>query len=115
MGRWDRRNHTERLLPTYLKLGHPRAPKPNTIMTPTSSKNTRLTHSVFAALIINLSAVATVSAHPGHGMASDGDSAIHYLIEPTHGIGLGIIVLSTIAATFVLWRRNRELRNQTTI
>jgi tellurite resistance protein TehA-like permease len=84
-------------------------------MTPTSSKNTRLTHSAFAALIITLSATATVSAHPGHGIASDGDSAIHYLVEPTHGIGLGIIALSTIAATIVLWRRNRQFRNQSAV
>jgi hypothetical protein len=82
-------------------------------MTPTSSKNTQLIHSVFAALLINLAAAATVSAHPGHGIASDGDSAIHYLVEPAHGIGLGIIVLSSIAATIVLWRRNRQFRNQT--
>ncbi len=39
---------------------------------------------------------STASAHPGHGVTPDGDSAAHYLLEPVHGLGLVIAVLVAI-------------------
>jgi hypothetical protein len=40
-------------------------------------------------------AASTASAHPGHGVTPDGDSAAHYVLEPLHGLGwvVGFLVV----------------------
>lgn len=53
--------------------------------------------SVVAAL-----ATSTASAHPGHGITPDGDSAVHYLIEPLHGLGWVVGFLVAIACIGLL-------------
>ncbi len=50
-------------------------------------------------------------AHPGHGV-TEGDSAVHYLVEPLH-IGPILLLLAT-GLTTALWlkRRNKSLRHE---
>ena len=51
-------------------------------------------------------ATSTASAHPGHGVTPDGDSAVHYLLEPLHGLGLVVAVLVAIACVGLVRLRN---------
>ena len=44
-------------------------------------------------------------AHPGHGV-TEGDSAVHYLVEPLH-IG-PVIVLIAAGITTALWLKRRK-------
>jgi hypothetical protein len=46
-------------------------------------------------------------AHPGHG-ASESDSAMHYLIEPSHG--WWVILLGAIVAGSWLFLRSRSMK-----
>ena len=62
--------------------------------------------SILLACIVGLA--PTASAHPGHGLTGAGDSAVHYLFEPAHAWGLGILLaVALVAAGFrvILARR----------
>ena len=52
-----------------------------------------------------------VLAHPGHGV-TEGDSAVHYLIEPLH-IGPVVLLLAAgVVTALLLKRRNKSLRHE---
>jgi|GEM_PF-2234504 len=60
------------------------------------------------AAAVTVLSVSTASAHPGHGVTPDGNSAAHYLLEPLHGLGLVVGVLVAIACVgLVRLRRGR--------
>jgi len=50
-------------------------------------------------------AATQVQAHPGHGITGEGDSAAHYFVEPTHGLG---IALGIVASAAILWMLSRS-------
>jgi len=45
------------------------------------------------------------SAHPGHGVTPSGDSAAHYIVEPTHGISVAVVLFATLASALVIRHR----------
>jgi len=80
-------------------------------MSPVSSSYSRRLHTVVAAttLAITVAVQGVVSAHPGHGIAPDGGSPTHYVLEPSHGISIAIILVATLAAYWII----RHSRNAT--
>ena len=53
-------------------------------------------------------ATSTASAHPGHGVTPDGDSAAHYLLEPLHGGGLAVVGLLVVVACIAIVRSRKS-------
>ncbi|HBJ35684.1 MAG TPA: hypothetical protein DDZ51_13250 [Planctomycetaceae bacterium] len=43
-------------------------------------------------------------AHPGHGITHGGDTPAHYLLEPSHGISVWIVIAAALAARFIISR-----------
>ena len=61
-----------------------------------------------AVLTVIVGLAPTASAHPGHGVTGAGDSAVHYLIEPAHAWGLGILLaVALVVAGFRVVRARR--------
>jgi len=62
-------------------------------------------------LTASLLAASPALAHPGHGV-TEGDSAVHYLLEPLH-VGPVLLVIAA-GVTTALWlkRRSNTLRHE---
>ena len=61
---------------------------------------------VLAATIAILGAFATTAtAHPGHGIETDGVGLVHFLLQPSHGGIAAVAALVLIAASIVTKRR----------
>jgi hypothetical protein len=84
-------------------------PRPPTVQ-PMASTFKRVRSGVTSSLTAAIAVLATTtaSAHPGHGVTPDGDSAAHYLLEPVHGLGL--VVAALVAITSVAIVRSRKGR-----
>jgi len=66
---------------------------------------------LFALCLTAFLTTSPALAHPGHGV-TEGDSAVHYLVEPLH-IG-PVLLLLAAGLTTALWlkRRNKSLQHE---
>ncbi len=58
-----------------------------------------------------LTTTGSLLAHPGHGV-TEGDSVVHYLIEPTHIGPVVLLALAGLATGRWLKRRKDSLRHE---
>lgn len=62
-------------------------------------------------LMACLVGTSSALAHPGHGV-TEGNSAVHYLLEPLHIGSVVILLAAGITAAVVLKRRKNALKHE---
>lgn len=80
--------------------------RPGRTLFPRTSRRVAAVTAVVLFGIVGLA--STASAHPGHGLTGEGDSAVHYLIEPAHAWGLGILFAASLVVAGVRIARSRR-------
>jgi hypothetical protein len=66
-----------------------------------------IARAVMVAAMVCLAMAETTLAHPGHGvLVEDGNSASHYVLEPSHGAAAVVVAILGLAFAMVI----RQLR-----
>lgn len=84
-------------------------------MSKACSKITRPVRSALAASAISFNAASFVCAHPGHGVTPEGDSLAHYIIEPTHGFSLAVMLVVAVAVAITIGNRASRSGKEPTV